>query len=185
MTILQIHTDGGCSGNQNTENIGGWGAILEFGPYKKELYGGEINTTNNRMEMTALLNAFQAIKKINQNIEVYSDSGYLMDCFRDKWYIKWQNNGWINSKKQPVENRDLWEKLIPFLDKHNIKFYRVKGHLNLSHPSTNTLKHFEKFCLWNGKDKSYDTFQHAVEMNNRADALANIAMNEIRESQNL
>lgn len=63
MTILQIHTDGGCSGNQSDKNIGGWGAILEFGPHKKELYGGTINTTNNRMEMTALIEAFKALKK--------------------------------------------------------------------------------------------------------------------------
>ena len=83
--ILRIYTDGGCSGNQSDQNLGGWGAILEFGSAKKELYGSERNTTNNRMEMTALLEAFRAIKKDGQTIQVFSDSSYLMDCFRKKW----------------------------------------------------------------------------------------------------
>ena len=77
--ILRIHTDGGCSGNQNDKNLGGWGAVLEFGSAMKELYGSERNTTNNRMEMTALLEAFRAITKENQRILVFSDSSYLMD----------------------------------------------------------------------------------------------------------
>ena len=105
MTILKVYTDGGCSGNQNDKNIGGWGAILEFGAHQKELYGGEINTTNNRMEMTALLEAFKAIKKPNQIIEVYSDSGYLMDCFRDKWYLKWIKNGWQTTSKNLLKTK--------------------------------------------------------------------------------
>ena len=184
MTILQIHTDGGCSGNQSNKNIGGWGAILEFGPHKKELYGGTVNTTNNRMEMTALIEAFKALKKTNQIIEVYSDSSYLMNCFRQNWYKKWISNGWMTSSKKPVENKDLWEELLPFLDKHQITFNRVKGHVNLNHPATNTDAHFAKFVEWNGKSKTYEDFIHATEMNNRADALANIAMDEIRQQNN-
>lgn len=181
MTILRIYTDGGCSGNQNDENIGGWGAILEFGEHTKELYGGEINTTNNRMEMTALLKAFEAIKKDNQTVEVFSDSGYLMDCFRDKWYENWLKNGWKTSSKKPVENKDLWEVLLPYINNHNITFYRVKGHVNLDHPSTNPQNHFAKFRQWNGANQSYEMFEHATRMNNRADKLANIAMDELRQ----
>ena len=98
--VLRIYTDGGCSGNQSDENLGGWGAILEFGEAQKELYGSEENTTNNRMEMTALLEAFKAIKKDNQTIEVFSDSSYLMDCFRKKWYENWRKNGWKCWQKQ-------------------------------------------------------------------------------------
>ena len=94
MTVLRIYTDGGCSGNQSDENIGGWGAILEFGENKKELRGGELNTTNNRMEMTALLEAFRALKKEGLEIEIFSDSSYLMNCFREKWYETWRRNGW-------------------------------------------------------------------------------------------
>lgn len=99
MAILKIYTDGACSGNQHDENIGGWGAVLTYGSHEKELWGGQQNTTNNRMEMTALLEAFNAVNRDNQCIEIYSDSAYLMDCFRKKWYVKWLSNGWINAKR--------------------------------------------------------------------------------------
>jgi ribonuclease HI len=72
------------------------------------------------MEMTALLEAFKAIKKGDQAIQVFSDSSYLMDCFRKKWYVNWQKNGWKNAQKKPVENQDLWKELLPFLDQHEI-----------------------------------------------------------------
>ena len=126
--VVRIYTDGGCAGNQNEENLGGWGAILEYGSAEKELYGSEANTTNNRMEMTALLEAFRAIKKDSQKIQVFSDSSYLMDCFRKKWYENWQRNGWRNSKKEPVANQDLWEMLIPYFEKFEVNFHKVKGH---------------------------------------------------------
>lgn len=173
MKYLNIYTDGACSGNQNETNSGGWGAVLEFGEHKKELFGGEANTTNNRMEMRALLEALRAIKMPNQKIRVFSDSSYLMECFREKWYISWLNNGWKNSKKEPVENRDLWEALLPFLEEHDISFYRVKGHLNLKHPSTDSKKHYEQFLKWNGAGFGYEDFAYITDMNNRADKLAN------------
>ena len=178
--ILRIYTDGGCSGNQSSENLGGWGAILEFGPAEKELWGSERNTTNNRMEMTALIEAFGAIKKEGQTIEVFSDSSYLMDCFRKKWYVNWQKNGWKNSSKKPVENRELWEKLLPYLERHDISFYRVKGHVNLDSASTDTDKLYAKFIEWNGTGFSYDDFIHITERNNRADELANVGIDAIR-----
>lgn len=180
MAILKIYTDGACSGNQNDENVGGWGAVLEYGKHQKELCGGQINTTNNRMEMTALLVALQAVKKENQTIEIYSDSSYLMDCFRKKWYTKWLQNGWQTSAKKPVENRDLWEQLLPFLELHNICFFRVKGHVNLSHPSTNSDKIYQKFLEWNGDRFTYDDFAYITEMNNLADKLANDGMDQYR-----
>ena len=114
LNVLEIHTDGACSGNQNDENVGGWGAILKYNSNEKELFGGEVNTTNNRMELMALLRAFQAINKPGQNIVVFSDSAYLVRCFNEKWYEKWLQNGWKNTAKKPVENRDLWEQLLPF-----------------------------------------------------------------------
>lgn len=178
--ILRIYTDGGCAGNQSDENLGGWGAILEFAGVTKELYGSEPNTTNNRMEMTALLEAFRAIKRDGQEIIVFSDSSYLMDCFRKKWYVKWQSNGWKTAKKQPVENRELWEALLPFLERHTITFCRVKGHVNVDSKSTDMDKLYEKFLEWNGSSYSYDEFLHVTEMNNRADELANIGIDEIR-----
>ncbi|MBR0127967.1 MAG: ribonuclease HI [Firmicutes bacterium] len=179
--ILRIYTDGGCSGNQSEENLGGWGAILEYGSAVKELHGAEENTTNNRMEMTALLEAFRAIKKGGQNIHVFSDSSYLMNCFREKWYVKWQTNGWKTAGKKPVENRDLWEALLPFLEEHEISFFRVKGHVNLNSKLTDFEKLYEKFCEWNGRQFSYEEFEYITEKNNRADELANIGIDEIRQ----
>ncbi len=178
--ILKIYTDGGCSGNQSDENLGGWGAILEYGEHKKELYGSEANTTNNRMEMTALLSALRALKRDNQYIQVFSDSSYLMDCFRQGWYKNWQKNGWKTAAKKPVENRDLWEQLLAETAKHHIEFYRVKGHVNLESPSVNTGALYAKFKEWNGPDFSLDDFKYITEMNNRADALANIGIDELR-----
>lgn len=178
--ILRIYTDGGCSGNQYDDNLGGWGAILEFAGHTKELHGSEMNTTNNRMEMTALLEAFRAVKKEGQTIHVFSDSGYLMDCFRKKWYVNWQKNGWKTAARKDVENQDLWKELIPYLSRHDISFYRVKGHVNLESPSTNTDKLYSKFIEQNGDDFTYDDFVYVIRKNNRADELANIGIDEIR-----
>lgn len=178
--VLRIYTDGGCAGNQSDENLGGWGAIMEFGTAVKELHGSEANTTNNRMEMTALLEAFRAIKKDGQHIQVFSDSSYLMDCFRKKWYVNWQRNGWKTSQKKPVENQDLWNELLPYLDRHSIQFYRVKGHVNVNSKSTDMSALYAKFCQWNGDGFTFDEFVYITEKNNRADELANAGIDEIR-----
>lgn len=173
MTILRIYTDGGCAGNQNKTNFGGWGAVLEYGSHTKELYGGAKNTTNNFMEMTALLEAFKSVKKEGQTIEVFSDSSYLMDCFRKKWYINWQQNGWKTSKKEPVEHKEMWEQLISYLAVHTIDFYRVKGHVNLNSNVTDFNKLYAKFTEWNGSSFSFEDFKYITQMNNKADELAN------------
>ena len=173
MKPLRIYTDGACSGNQNEENFGGWGAVLEYGSHRKEMSGGEPDTTNNRMEMTALLRAFEAITKDGQHIEVFSDSSYLINCFREKWYENWQKNGWKTAGKKPVENQDLWESIIQYLSKHKIKFFRVKGHINLKGKNTDVDALFDKFAEENGSRFTKDDFVYIVEMNNLADALAN------------
>ena len=180
--ILRIYTDGGCAGNQSDENLGGWGAVLEYRSAVKELHGGEANTTNNRMEMTALLEALRAVTKEDQKIQVFSDSSYLMDCFRKKWYEGWQRNGWKTAKKTPVENQDLWQELLPFLSRHDIRFYRVKGHVNLASQVTDFDKLYEKFREWNGDEFTYEDFEYVTERNNRADALANEGIDELREA---
>lgn len=180
MSILKIYTDGACSGNQNSENIGGWGVILEFGKNKKELFGGEANTTNNRMELTAVIEAFKALTKDGLDVQVFTDSSYVANCFREKWYINWRNNGWRTANKGPVDNRELWEELLPLVEKNRVTFYRVKGHVNLKSPNTNVDKHFENFLELNGKDFSRDEFLYITEMNNRADTLANQGIDEIR-----
>ena len=180
MASIKIYTDGGCRGNQKDENTGGWGAVLEYGDYRKELYGGDLNTTNNRMEMTALLEALNALKKEGLVIEVFSDSSYLMNCFRQKWYENWQKNGWQTAAKKPVENKDLWEKLLVHLAHHkSFSFYRVKGHVNLNSKSTDFDKLYQKFLEWNGTNFSFEDFKYVTAMNNRADALANAGIDEI------
>jgi len=180
MKTIFIYTDGACSGNQSDENIGGWGALLEYGEHNRELYGGEFNTTNNRMEMTALLNALQAIKKEKQVISVFSDSSYLMNCFREKWYENWYRNNWRTSKKTDVENKDLWEALFALIKLHTISFYRVKGHVNLQSKTVNKEALYEKFKEWNGPGFTMDDFLNITAKNNRADELANMGISELR-----
>lgn len=179
-TILNIYSDGGCSGNQNDENLGGWGAVLEFGEHKKELHGSEANTTNNRMELTAVISALSALNREGLEVHVFTDSSYVADCFRKKWYVNWEKNGWKNSQKNPVENKELWQELLTLVRKHQVTFYRVKGHVNLDHPSTNLDKLYQKFVEWNGSSFSFDDFRYITKMNNRADELANVGIDEIR-----
>ena len=172
MKPLKIFTDGGCSDNQSDENFGGWGAVLIYGEHEKKMSGGERNTTNNRMELTALLRALEAIKKDGLNVEVYSDSAYLVKCFRDKWYANWLRNGWKNAGKKPVENQDLWKAIIPYLKKHRIEFYIVKGHVNLNSKKLDIDSLFNDFLKKNEGRFALGDFKYIIEMNNAADSLA-------------
>lgn len=124
MKDVMIYTDGACSGNPGP---GGWGAILMFGEHKKEMSGGEKNTTNNRMELTAAIEAMKALKEPCK-VKLYSDSAYLVNCFQQGWYKGWIKNGWKNSKKQPVENKDLWLELLKLMEIHKVEYIKVKGH---------------------------------------------------------
>jgi ribonuclease HI len=180
MKPVNIHTDGACSGNQRKDNIGGWGAILEYNGNEKELFGGEADTTNNRMEMTALLAALRALKKEGLHIRVFADSAYLLNCFRNKWYVNWKRNDWKTAKKEAVENRDLWEALLEFLDMHTFSFFKVKGHVNPNGDEAALRAAYKKFRELNGPDFDYDAFLHATIMNNRADALAGKGIAQIR-----
>ena len=121
---ITIYTDGACSGNPGP---GGWGAVLILGQYKKELSGAEKETTNNRMELTAAIMALSALKK-PCHVELFSDSAYLVNAFNNDWIKNWQKNGWRNSQKKPVENKDLWEKLVMLTANHEVAFVKVKGH---------------------------------------------------------
>ncbi len=124
MPAVEIFTDGACSGNPGA---GGWGAILRYGEIEKELSGGEAETTNNRMELTAVIEALKALKKSCQ-ITLYTDSRYVMDGV-NQWLPNWQQNGWRTAnKKTPVKNIDLWQELEKLLNLHQIKWIWVKGH---------------------------------------------------------
>lgn len=105
--------------------------MLKFGEHYKELSGFEKNTTNQRMELTAAVNALSALKEPCA-VELYSDSAYLINAFEQKWLERWQKNGWQNAQKKPVENQDLWRKLLELSARHQIKWVKVKGHSGLA-----------------------------------------------------
>jgi ribonuclease HI len=179
MHVLKMYTDGACSGNQNDKNTGGWGSILEYADFSKELYGGEKNTTNNRMELTAVIEAFKALKRDELDVEIYTDSAYVANCFRKRWYSGWQRNGWMTKAKKPVENRDLWEELLELTDRHKVCFYHVKGHVNTD-DRRKLDELYEKFKKANGDRFSRSEFIYILEKNNRADELAGIGIAEER-----
>ncbi len=173
MKIIRIHTDGACAGNQNVQNVGGWGAVLEYQGTTKELFGGMRNTTNNRMELTALIEALKALKTKDIPVEIYSDSAYVINCFHQGWHRKWCLNGWMNSKKEPVENMDLWQELLQLTESlQTVSFYSIKGHLDLT-KTAEVSKWYGKFTEKNKLKISLDEFYGIVRMNHLADALAN------------
>ena len=124
MTAIEIFTDGACSGNPGA---GGWGVILRYGETEKELSGGDAQTTNNRMELTAVIEALKALKR-ECEITLYTDSRYVMDGVNE-WLPNWKKNGWkTTNKKSAVKNLELWQELDSLLSKHKIKWVWVKGH---------------------------------------------------------
>lgn len=124
MKNVQIFTDGACSGNPGP---GGWGCILEYEGKRKELKGGESQTTNQRMELRAAKEGLAALREACR-VDLYSDSAYLINGFNQGWLANWEKNGWKNSKKQPVENQDLWRSLLEQSRIHEITWHKVKGH---------------------------------------------------------
>ena len=121
---VEIYSDGACSGNPCP---GGWAAILRYGDYEKEISGYDPDTTNNRMEMTA---ALMALRELNQpcHVILHSDSAYLINAFRHKWLDKWVKNGWKNAAGNDVINTDLWKALLKENERHDIEWFKVKGH---------------------------------------------------------
>ena len=124
MKKVTIYTDGACSGNPG---VGGWGAVLFYRDEKREISGYEENTTNNKMELTAAIKALERLKEPCE-VELYSDSAYLVNAFLEGWLTKWQMNGFKSSNKKPVQNVDLWQKLIELNNIHKITWIKVKGH---------------------------------------------------------
>ena len=124
MKTVEIYTDGACSGNPGP---GGWGAILRWNGREKELSGGEAMTTNNRMELTAVIRALQALKEPCA-VELYSDSKYVIDALEKGWALGWRKKGWIKSDKKPALNPDLWETLLDLTARHEMRYHWVKGH---------------------------------------------------------
>ncbi len=121
---IELFTDGACSGNPGP---GGWGVVLRYGQHEKELSGGEKETTNNRMELTAAIKGLEALKEPCV-VKLVTDSKYVADGIIKGWAKSWQKNNWIKSDKKPALNSDLWERLLELLEKHDVKIEWVKGH---------------------------------------------------------
>lgn len=124
MKNVEIFTDGACKGNPGA---GGWGTILRYNGKEKELSGGQANTTNNRMELTAVIEGLSALKE-TCNVTLYSDSQYVCNGLKLGWAKKWKANNWMRNKKEPAINPDLWELLLSLYEKHNVTIVWVKGH---------------------------------------------------------
>lgn len=119
-----IYTDGACSGNPGP---GGWGAILQWNGTEKELSGGDAHTTNNRMEMQAVIEALNALKKPCRAI-IHSDSALIINAFKQNWIGNWQKRGWRKADKKPVENKELWQAMLKAMERHQVEWVKVKGH---------------------------------------------------------
>ena len=124
MEKVIIYTDGACSGNPGP---GGWGVVLMYKEHRKELSGGCKNTTNNIMEITAVIEGLKALKT-DCEAEIYSDSAYVVNAFNQKWIYGWLKNGWKNASKDPVKNKELWQQLYDLTKVHEVEFIKVKGH---------------------------------------------------------
>ncbi len=124
MKKVEIFTDGACSGNPGP---GGWGTILRYNGVEKELSGGEANTTNNRMELSAVINGLKALKEPCE-VTLYSDSQYVCNALKLGWAKKWRSQGWMRNKKDPALNPELWSELLDLCDRHQVEIVWVKGH---------------------------------------------------------
>ena len=124
MDKVIIYTDGACSGNPGP---GGWGSILMMGENRKEISGGKKDTTNNVMELTAVIEALKLLKRPCK-VDLYSDSAYVVNAFLQNWILGWIKNGWKNSSKEEVKNKELWQELLSLTKTHKVTFHKVKGH---------------------------------------------------------
>jgi len=124
MQKVIIYTDGACSGNPGP---GGWAAVLIYGESKKEIFGSSPNTTNNIMELTAIIEGLKALKK-ECEVEIYSDSSYCVNAFKQGWIYNWMKKGWKTSNGEAVKNQELWQDLYDLTKKHKVSFNKVKGH---------------------------------------------------------
>jgi ribonuclease HI len=124
LKTVAVYTDGACSGNPGP---GGWAAILIYNGNEREISGFEPHTTNQRMELKAAIEGLKTLK-YPCSVQLYSDSAYLVNAFRQNWLGNWLGNGWLNSQKKPVENRDLWEELLRLANIHQVEWIKVPGH---------------------------------------------------------
>lgn len=124
LTKVEMFTDGACSGNPGP---GGWGTILRSGDYEKEFFGGEAETTNNKMELTAVIEGFRALKRPCK-VVLYTDSQYVANALEKGWAESWKANGWRKADKKPAQNIELWDELLKLIEPHEVQIIWLKGH---------------------------------------------------------
>lgn len=127
MKSVTIYTDGACRGNGKENSIGAFGIVFIYNGIQKEIKQAFLNTTNNIMELTAVIQALSMLKEPCE-VKLHSDSAYVVNALNQNWIKNWQKNGWKNSNKEPVKNKELWETLVELLNKHKVQFIKVKGH---------------------------------------------------------
>ena len=136
-----LYTDGACAGNPGP---GGWAALIIEGGQERSVSGAEPSTTNQRMELRGAIEGLAAIPGRRQ-VSLYTDSAYVMNCFRDRWYERWERSGWVNAAKQPVANRDLWERLLAEARRHQVSWHKVRGHSG--HPLNDRVDHLARSAI--------------------------------------
>lgn len=141
LRAIDLYTDGACSGNPGP---GGWAAILKYGNHVKELSGSMPRTTNNRMELFAVISGLGALKE-SCRVSVHSDSTYVVDAFNKNWVDNWNKNGWKTADKKAVENQDLWRLLLLTMRKHQVSYHKVPGHAD--HPENNRCDELAKAAI--------------------------------------
>ncbi|MCX7740154.1 MAG: ribonuclease HI [Meiothermus sp.] len=124
MKLVELYTDGACLGNPGP---GGWAALLRYQGHEKLISGNQPDTTNNRMELLAVIQALELLKEPCR-VEVFTDSQYLQKAFQERWLQAWQKNGWVTRNRTPVKNRDLWDRLLQLSQRHQVHFHWIKGH---------------------------------------------------------
>ena len=129
MDSVIIYTDGACSGNPCP---GGWGAVLIYNDIEKEISGAKLDTTNNEMEMTAVIKALELLKRPCK-VDLYSDSAYVVNAYNEGWIDSWLKNNWKTAGKKEVKNQDLWKQMIELTNKHEVTFHKVKGHSDVKY----------------------------------------------------
>ncbi len=180
--MIYIYTDGACSNNQSDENFGAWDCILIYGDYEKELSDYEINTSNNRMEMKAVVEALKLLKRYDIPVKIFSDSAYIVNCINQKWYVNWEKNGWKNSKKEAVLNKDLWEEMLFYYKKiENIDFIKIKGHINPNNKEELNASYKKQEKDFNQKITLKEYKKH-IEYNNKVDKLAVLSAQRGKDS---